>query len=58
MKNVDILIKNTSELVTLKGPNHPRTKKQMSNLSIIKGGSIAISDGKIVEVGKNLNFFK
>jgi imidazolonepropionase len=54
MTNVDILIKNANELITLKGPNKPRIKKQMNNLSIIKGGSIAIKDGKIVDVGKNL----
>ena len=56
MKTVDILIKNASELVTLKGPNAPRTKQQMSDLSIINNGSIAIHDGKIVEIGKNLNY--
>jgi len=56
MKTVDILIKNASELVTLKGPNTPRTKQQMSNLSIINNGSVAINDGKIVEVGKNLEY--
>ena len=56
MKTVDILIKNASELVTLKGPNAPRTKQQMSDLSIINNGSIAINDGKIVEIGKNLNY--
>lgn len=56
MKTVDILIKNASELVTLKGPNAPRTKQQMSDLSIINNGSIAMHDGKIVEIGKNLNY--
>ena len=56
MKTVDILIKNASELITLKGSNTPRIKQQMSNLSIINNGSIAINDGKIVEVGKNLEY--
>ena len=56
MKTVDILIKNASEIITLKGPNTPRTKQQMSNLSIINTGSIAINDGKIVEIGENLNY--
>jgi len=56
MKTVDILIKNASELVTLKGYNTPRTKQQMNNLSIINNGSIAVNDGKIVEVGKNLEY--
>ena len=56
MKNADLLIKNADELVTLKGPNKPRTKKQMSNIGIIKKGSIAIKNGKILDVGTNLNY--
>lgn len=56
MVNVDILIKNANELITLKGPNKPRIKKQMNNLSIIKDGSIAIKDGKIVDIGKNIRY--
>jgi len=56
MKTVDILIQNASELITLKGPNAPRTNQQMSNLSIIKNASVAIDKGKIVEVGNNLNY--
>ena len=56
METVDILIKNSNELITLKGPNKPRTKKEMSNLSIIKKGSIAIKNGIIVEIGKNLKY--
>lgn len=56
METCDILLKNANELITLKGPNKPRIKNEMNNLSIIKNGSIAISDGKIVDVGKNLNY--
>lgn len=56
METVDLLIKNANELVTLKGPNRPRTKKEMSNLSIIKNGSIAVKNGKIVKIGKNLKY--
>jgi imidazolonepropionase len=56
MANVDILIKNANELITLKGPNKPRIKSQMNNLSIIKDGSIAIKEGKIVDIGKNLRY--
>lgn len=54
MPNADILIKNANELITLKGPNQPRTKKQMNALAIIQGGSIAVKDDKILAVGKNL----
>jgi imidazolonepropionase len=56
METVDILIKNANELITLKGSNKPRTKKQMGNLRIIKKGSIAIKNGKIIDIGKNLKY--
>ncbi|MEF8848360.1 MAG: imidazolonepropionase [Candidatus Thermoplasmatota archaeon] len=56
MKKADIIIKNANQLVTLKGPNRPRIKNEMNNLSIISNGSVAIKDGKIVEVGKNLEY--
>jgi len=56
MKTVDILIKNANELITLKGPNRARVKKEMNDLSIINKGSIAIKDGKIFDVGKNLKY--
>jgi len=56
METVDILIKNANELITLEGPNSPRIDEQMSDLTIIQNGSVAIKDGKIVETGKNLNF--
>ena len=56
MQTVDILIKNANELVTLKGKNQPRKKKEMSNLEIINNGSIAIKDGIIVDIGKDLKY--
>ncbi|PNX48456.1 MAG: imidazolonepropionase [Thermoplasmata archaeon M9B1D] len=56
METADILIKNANELITLKGPNKPRIKKQMSNLGIIKKGSIAIKNEKIIDVGTNLKY--
>lgn len=56
METVDILINNANEIVTLKGPNKPRIKNEMTDLSIIKNGSIAVKDGKITDIGNNLNF--
>jgi len=56
METVDILIKNATELVTLRGPNKPRIKKEMSDLSIITNGSIAIKDGIIIDIGRNLKY--
>jgi imidazolonepropionase len=56
MEKVDLLIKNANEIITLKGPNKPRIKKQMSNLSIIKKGDLAIKNKIIFDVGKNLKY--
>lgn len=48
----DFAILNANELVTLKGTsNKPRIREEMSNLGIIKGGAVAVKDGKIVAVG-------
>ena len=56
MDTVDVLIENANEVITLKGPNRPRIKKEMSNLGIINKASVAINDGIIVDVGKNLKY--
>ena len=56
METVDIFIKNASELITMEGPNRPRIKKEMRELSIIKNGSVVIKDGKIVEYGNDLEY--
>ena len=56
METADIIIKNANELITLKGPFKPRTKKEMRKLGIINKGSIAIKDGLIAAVGKNLKY--
>lgn len=52
-EKVDLLIKNANELVTFAGwSKKPAAGFQMRNLGIIKNGSIAIQNGKIVAVGK------
>ena len=56
MQTVDLLIENANQIVTLSGPNRPRTKKEMNDLSIIKNGSVAIKDGLIFDIGKNLKY--
>ena len=56
MEKVDVLIKNANELITLKGPNSPRTRKEMGDVGMIKNGSVAIKNGIIVGVGKNLSY--
>ncbi len=56
MKSIDLLIKNAEELITLQGQNHPRTKQEMNELGIIKHGMLAIDDGKIIDIGADLEY--
>ncbi len=56
MKTVDLLITNAQELLTLQGANTPRIRGQMRKLSIIKNGSVAVKNGVIVGVGRNLRY--
>jgi len=56
MKTADLLIENANEIVTLKGENHPRIQSEMNELGVIKKGSIAIKDDKILDVGSNLQY--
>jgi len=48
----DILIKNTSELLTCKA-DKPKTKSELKDIGIIENGAVAAKDGKIVFVGKS-----
>jgi imidazolonepropionase len=58
-ENVDILIVNTEELVTLAGGSQkPRIGKQMRELGIVHNGGLAIKDGKILAVGKTADIIK
>ncbi|MEM2280991.1 MAG: imidazolonepropionase [Candidatus Bathyarchaeia archaeon] len=58
-EKADILIVNASELVTLAGGNEkPRVGKQMRELGIIRGGCVAIRDGRIIGVGKTADVRK
>ncbi len=56
MKNIDLLITNAEELITLQGPNKPRKKEEMNELGIIKKGMIAIDNGNIVDIGTDLRY--
>ncbi len=56
---VDILVVNAEEMLTLSGSSQtPRTGKEMSELNIIRDGSLAIRAGKIVAVGKTRDVTK
>jgi imidazolonepropionase len=56
MQSVDLLITHAHELVTLKGPKKPRIREQMRYLGVLKDASIAVRDGLIVDVGRNLRY--
>jgi imidazolonepropionase len=56
METVDLLVTNASELLTLRGPRKPRIQDHIKELSIIKNGSIAVRDGLIIAVGRNLRY--
>jgi len=52
-EEAELLIENAGEVVTLQGGRRkPLLGEQMKNLGIIKDGSVAVNEGKIVAVGK------
>ena len=48
---VDLLVHNSSKLITLAGLGNYRTGKQMQDLATIKNGAVAVKDGKIFDTG-------
>jgi imidazolonepropionase len=56
MESIDLLIENANEILTLRGPNIARTKQDMNKLHIIHKGSVAIDNGKILDIGQNLDY--
>ena len=56
MSEIDLLITNAEEIISLDGPNQPRTKQEMNELGIIKKGMIAVDNGIILEVGTDLDY--
>lgn len=47
-----LIIKNISNLITLKGENRPRIKEEMRNIGVIKNGIVAIADDRIIYSGQ------
>ena len=55
-KIVDLIIKNSSKLITFKGThNNPLVKENMQNLGIVENGAVAVKDGRIVEAETTKN---
>lgn len=51
----DLIINNIGNLVTMRGKKGPRVKEEMSNIEILKNAYVAVKDGKILELGEELN---
>jgi len=51
MQQVDMIIFNATELLTMRGVARARRGAEMNDLGLIKDGAIAVQDGKILEVG-------
>jgi len=52
-KEADLLIANASELLTIRGGTEkPLLGKRMRDLGIIRDGSVAIGNGRVIAVGK------
>jgi len=57
-EKIDLLICNASKLITLDGPNKPRTGKYLQELGIIPNGAVAINKGYVLETGKTKDLLK
>jgi imidazolonepropionase len=59
MKPIDLLIRNARQLLTLRSDQEgPRAKKRLEELGIIEDGAAAVSDGKIMAVGRTQDLVK
>jgi imidazolonepropionase len=54
----ELLIVHASELLTMRGPCRPRTRGEMSDLSIIRDGALHIKDGAIAAVGETSDILR
>ena len=55
---IDLLIHNSSKLITLAGPENYRTGRQMLDLGIIKNGAVAVHNGTIIETGSSIELLR
>ncbi len=51
MDNIDLLVENSSFLLTMRGGRTPRSGKDLGDNGEIKNGAIAVSNGIIIETG-------
>ena len=50
----DLAVVNCGQLVTLAGPQRPRTGAEMRDLGVIPGGAMLVRDGRIAAVGTRI----
>lgn len=53
MQNCDLIIFGASQLVTCASKGRPKRLSEMQDVGLIENGAVAVSDGKIVAVGKS-----
>ncbi len=53
MENIDLMIRNCGEILTLGGVARARTGNEMNELGIIKSGVIAVHHGNILDIGED-----
>jgi imidazolonepropionase len=56
--HIDLIIHNTSVVLTLAGPDRPRIGHEMNQLSPIVHGAIAVDDGRIRAVDSDANILQ
>ena len=57
-ERVDLLIVDSEELLTLRGPEKPRSGKEMRELGIVRDGAVAVRDGRILGIGTTKDVLK
>lgn len=58
MKNVDLLVVNASELLTLAGPERPRIRREMRTHTAVPNGAAAANGGVVVETGDTVELVR
>lgn len=48
---IDLLVLNTSQLLTFSGPQRPRIGSEMDDIGMIENGAVAVKEGRIIDVG-------
>src|SRR4051812_13333801 len=57
-ETVDLIVENTSQLVTLEGPPGPRRGKALREVTVIEDGAVAVAAGRVALCGKRADIKK